>query len=134
MAESSNPFNGNILRSYSTKRSIRSVLKVTHHSVVTDHNDGSTRTGQIHQRLADGGGRSCINAPRGLIDRQCHGFLHDFAANHEFLQIAAGQRTRRTSCAWRAHVKLFDHRFGEPACCAPVQKPGADKALAHAAG
>ena len=75
--------------------------------VLADHQHGGAAAGKIEQRLADDGGGAGIDAPGRLADHQHAGFAQDFAADDEFLQIAAGQADRFRIALGLAHVEGF---------------------------
>src|SRR5262245_47479010 len=53
-----------------------------------DQHRRATRS-EIDQRLADGGGGTAVDAPGRLAHHQHARLAQDFAADHEFLQVAA---------------------------------------------
>ena len=57
------------------------------------------------QRLADDGGGAGIDAPGRLADHQHAGLAQDFAADDEFLQVAAGEADRLRIALGLAHVE-----------------------------
>ena len=63
------------------------------------------RRGEIDQRLPDGRRRAGIDAPGRLADDQHAGLAQDFAADDEFLQVAAGQADRLGIALGLAHVE-----------------------------
>src|SRR5579872_4284439 len=57
--------------------------------VLADDQNRAAAPGEIDQRLADDRSGAGIDAPGRLTDHQNAGIAQDFAADHEFLQIAA---------------------------------------------
>ena len=61
--------------------------------------------GKIDQRLANGRRGTGVHAPGRLVDNEHAGLAQDFAADHEFLQIAAGEAHGFRIALGLAHVE-----------------------------
>ena len=73
--------------------------------ILADDQHGGAAAGEIDQRLADDRGRAGIDAPGRLADDEDARLAQDFAADHEFLQIAAGEAGGFRIALGLAHVE-----------------------------
>ena len=74
--------------------------------ILTHDQNSRAAAGEIDQGLANGRRRAGIDAPRRLAHHQDAGLAQDFAANDEFLQIAARQAYRFRIALGLAHVEV----------------------------
>ena len=84
---------------------MRSAISVEFVEVLADHQHRGAALGEIDQRLADGRRRAGIDAPGRLADHQNRRLAQNFAADDEFLQIAAGQADGFGIALGFAHVE-----------------------------
>ena len=75
--------------------------------ILADDQHRRAGAGEIDQRLADRRRGAGIDAPGRLVDDQHGGLAIEFAADDEFLQIAAGQRARFRIGLALAHVEVL---------------------------
>src|SRR5258708_16668513 len=73
--------------------------------ILADDEDGRSGLRQVDQRLTDRGGGTGIDTPGRLTDDQHAGLAVQFAADDEFLQVAAGERVRFGVRAAFAHIE-----------------------------
>ena len=92
----SRPWNITAMRSAISASSSRSWLITS---------TAAPRRGEIDQRLANDRGGAGIDAPGRLADDENAGLAQDFAADDEFLQIAAGEADRLRIALGLAHVE-----------------------------
>ena len=96
--------------------------------------DARALRGKIQQRLTDGGGGTGIDTPGGLVHHQHARIAQHFAADDEFLQVPARERTGGGAGAGGAHVECPDHRLREIPRGGMVDQPAPDQVLAAACG
>ena len=98
--------------------------------ILAGHEHGGAGSGEVEQRLADHGGGARVDAPGRLADHQHGRVAQDFAADDEFLQIAAGQARGFRIALGLAHVKGLGRAIDRL-----QRRGGIDEAvLDHAAG
>src|SRR3954468_883294 len=73
--------------------------------ILADHDDRRAPRCKVDERLADRGGSARVYPPGWLFDNEHPRLAQDFAAHHELLQIAAGERARHRVRLALAHVK-----------------------------
>ena len=73
--------------------------------VLAGHQHRGAGGGEIEQGLANDRGGAGVDAPGRLADHQHHGVAEDFAADDEFLQVAAGQARGFGVALGLAHVE-----------------------------
>ena len=98
--------------------------------ILARHEHGGAGGGEIEQRLADHGGGARVDAPGRLADHEDGGVAEDFAADDEFLQVAAGQ-----ACGFRVALGLAHIERLGGAIDRLQRRGGVDETvLDHAAG
>src|SRR5205823_13228406 len=80
-----------------------------------DDKDRTTLVAQVDDRLPDECSGAYVHPPCRLRDDQQLRGLHDLAPDDEFLQVAAGERTRLRLRPAALHVVALDAFFGERA-------------------
>ena len=73
--------------------------------ILADHQHRGAAAGEIDQRLPDGGGGQASTPQVGWLTTSTPGSAQDLAADHELLQVAAGQRAGGRVGPGLAHVE-----------------------------
>ena len=102
--------------------------------ILRDNHHGASLLGEIDERLLYGGNRGRIEPPGRLRHHQHARLLQDFAADNEFLQVAAGQATGQGVGTGTLHAEGRDHLCSEAARRARLQKAAPHQRQPSAAG
>src|SRR5215468_8206543 len=90
--------------------------------VVTDDKHGGAACSKIDQRLPDGRGCACVDAPGRLRNHQDAWLAQDFAPDHEFLQVAAGQTGSFRITLGLPHIKRLGGAVDHTKRCGAIDE------------
>lgn len=97
--------------------------------VFGDHQDRRVGVAQSNQRSVNGRGGADVHAPGRVRGHQQFGLLKDFAAEDEFLQVAAGQAAGGCLGVGRLYPEATDDFFGQRFDLATLDQSVADQPL-----